>query len=137
MPPVFRPEACPRCGTPFAFGYAVRRTATMPWTGRLVLMVSLAAALMLSALAFLVLASLVWSFSEGTDLPYQDKGILFFFAYVLIGLPLSLAPAILGWRRAFGMPRVLWVRCPGPECGWVGKCRVLGEGKPAIPADEQ
>jgi hypothetical protein len=136
MPPVFRPEACPRCGTPFSFGYAIRRRATMPMTGRLVLMVGLAAALMLSALAFLVLASLVWSFSEGTDLPYQDKGILFFFAYVLIGLPLSLAPAYLGWRRAFRMPRVLRVQCPGPDCGWVGKCRIAEEGKPATSADE-
>jgi hypothetical protein len=36
MPPVFRPVACPRCGRPFSFGYAVRRAATMPWTGRLV-----------------------------------------------------------------------------------------------------
>jgi hypothetical protein len=136
MPPLFRPEACPRCGTPFSFGYTVRRTATMPWTGRLMLTAGLVAALMLSALAFLLLAPLVWSFTEGTDLPYQDKGILFFFAYVLIGLPLSLAPAFLCWRRAFRMPRVLRVRCPGADCGWVGKCRVLEEGQAGASAAE-
>ncbi len=105
MPPLFRPEARPPCATPFSFGYAVRRTPTMPWASRFVLIGSLATALMLSALSFLVLAPPVWSLTEATDLPYPDKGILFFFAYVLIGLPLSMAPAHLGWRKAFGMPR--------------------------------
>ncbi len=105
----------------------------MPWTGRLILIVSLTAALFLSALALVLLAPLVWSMTEGTDLPYQDKGILFFFAYVLIGLPLSLAPALFGWRTAFRMSRVLRVRCPDPNCSWIGKCRVTEE-KEAPPA---
>jgi hypothetical protein len=97
----------------------------MPWSGRLILIIGLIAALLLTVLAFVLLASLVWSLTEGTDLPYQDKGILFFFAYVLIGVPLSLAPALFGWRTAFRMPRVLRVRCPEQACGWAGKCRVV------------
>jgi hypothetical protein len=133
LPPVFRPESCPRCGTRFAFGYAERRAATTPWTGRLILVVGLIAALLLTVLAFVLLATLVWSLTEGTDLPYQDKGILFFFAYVLIGLPLSLAPALLGWRTAFRMSRVLRVRCPEQNCGWAGKCRVVEEKELPCP----
>jgi hypothetical protein len=127
MPPVFRPEGCPRCGAPFSFGYAVRREARMPWVGRLLLAAGLTAGFLLTILAFVLLASVVWSLTEGTDLPYQDKGILFFFAYVLIGLPVSLAPALVSWRRAFGMARVLRVCCP--ECDWRGKCRIVEEEK--------
>ena len=77
MPPLYRPQACPRCGTPFAFGYAERRAAVTPWAGRLVLIVGLTAALLLSALAFVLLAALVWSLTEGTDLPNQDKAFCF------------------------------------------------------------
>jgi hypothetical protein len=137
MPPIYRPEACPRCGTVFAFGYAERRAAMMPWVGRLFLIVGLAVALLLSALAFVLLAPLIWSLTEGTDLPYQDKGILFFFAYVLIGVPLSLAPALFGWRTAFRMPRVLRVRCPEQACGWAGKCRVIEEKEAPHPRLDQ
>jgi len=99
----------------------------MSWSGRLVLIGSLTAALLTSALAFVLLAALVWSLTDGSDLPYQDKGILFFFAYLLVGLPLSLAPALFGWRWAFQKPRVLRVRCPDQDCVWTGKCRIVEE----------
>jgi hypothetical protein len=131
MPPLYRPESCPQCGARFAFAYAERRAARMPWTGRVILIVGLIVASLLTVLTFVLLASLVWSLTERTDLPYQDRGILFFFAYVLIGLPLSLAPAFFGWRKAFRMARVLRVRCPNQVCDWTGKCRVVEEKKMA------
>ena len=122
MPAVLRPEACPRCRRPFVLGYAVRRNATMPPTGRLLLLAGPAASLALLLLTFLLAGQAAWSLTEGTSLSYQDKGILFFLAYALLCLPLSLLPTIFGCRLAFRLPRRLPVACP--DCGWSGVCRV-------------
>jgi hypothetical protein len=83
-----------------------------------------------------LLASLYYSillgehFTQGLKLHRDEKGILYCLAYLVVGVPLSLLPAFLGWRWGFALPRLISVTCP--SCGWSGVCRVW-EGKAVAP----
>ena len=59
--------------------------------------------------------------TAGTDLLLRERGLIFFFAY-LVSVPIACLPAWLGWRYAFSRPRKLAITCPA--CQWQGTCRI-------------
>jgi hypothetical protein len=126
-------ENCPKCQEAHPLPIDLRRHAEMQWRAKLLLAVGIA----LTIVA--LLASLYYSillgehFTQGMKLHREEKGMLYYLAYLVVGVPLSLLPAFLGWRWCFALPRLISVTCP--SCGWSGVCRVW-EGKAVAPPSQ-
>jgi hypothetical protein len=123
-------QNCPSCQEVHPLPIDLRRNAAMQWKAKLLLALAIAMTIvaLLASLYYLIL--LVENFTEGMTLHQEEKGMLYCLASMVVGIPLSLLPAFLGWRWAFALPRLISVTCP--SCGWSGMCRVW-EGKAVAP----